>query len=179
MAGVFVFSLAYTGSAVHGRRRERTMPHICISDENITHTTTRCLMREGSTPVLEITVTYPVLRVDETPSPAVDRFNDGYRAVADAFASWAGSALLPEAAEAFRSAGSRAAYTFDRRQVTCCMTATIAVRDAGLADKQKRRSAKPCLTVRRTVAFGSRRGSVSVLQTDGEERWYLSDLTLS
>ena len=132
---------------------------------SISHTQETRLYRVGATPVLEVTVTYPTL---PAPSPAAQRFNEAYRAMAEAFFAWAESTPAAEAAAAF-CAMERAAYTFDRRLITCTMTA-----------EPPREGADPHgeLRVTRTVIASTRRGTLPERRRSSTERWRTDDLTL-
>ena len=131
------------------------------------HATIRRLFRVGETVVLEVTATYPQMRFAEnenqTPTKEITRFNEAYRAVAEAFVGWCEQTLAKEARGDFSAAGVGAAYTFDRRIATCLMEF--------LPDGEGE------FSVRRLASLGSRRGGVwaSYEQTD---RWRTSDLTL-
>lgn len=134
---------------------------------SIAHAEIRRLFRVGETVVLEVTTTYPQLSVadeeNQTLTKEISRFNEGYRAVAEAFVGWCEQTLAEEARGDFSAAGIGAAYTFDRRIATCRME---------LAPDGEDR-----LSVRRSATLGSRRGGVwaSYEQTD---LWRKADLTL-
>ncbi len=150
------------------------MSRVHLSPDPITHTALCRLVRVGATPVMAISVTYPVLSPDAAShapegedslfASRIARFNDAYRAMAEAFADWAAGAPAAAASEAFVSAGPGAAYTFDRRLLTCRMEATL--------DGEGR------LTVRRTVRTGSRRGTVPAETFTTVDRWRTEDLSL-
>ncbi len=137
---------------------------------SVTHNTQRTYVRVGATPVMEITVTYPVLsfavgeREDRAFSSALDRFNEAYRAMAEAFSAWGGHTPAEEAQAAFTSAGVGAVYTFDRRLLDCRME--VECGEGGI------------LTVRRRICRGSRRGSVPSVCRESIDRWRVLDLSL-
>ncbi len=136
----------------------------------LTYTPLRQLVRVGHTPVAEVTATHPVLSLvdtegeDDAFSAAVRRFNEAYRSMAEAFLQWGLSAPAEAAAAAFVFAGAGAAYTFDRRLLTCTMEAEWT--ENGI------------LLVCRRVLRGSRRGLVPTERREGLDRWRAEDLTL-
>ena len=131
------------------------------------HATIRRLFRVAETVVLEVTATYPQMcfadEKNQPPTKEIARFNEAYRAVAEAFVGWCEQTLAEEARGDFSAAGIGASYTFDRRIATCRMEF--------LPDGEDE------FSVRRLASLGSRRGGVraSREQTD---RWRASDLTL-
>ena len=98
--------------------------------------TLRRLHRVREVPVLEVTVTYPVLeamacspapevRADGEPDEEdVRRFNEGCRAVGEAFVAWAMDDPAAGAETAYLAAGAEVAnrYRFVRRELSCRMT---------------------------------------------------------
>ena len=84
--------------------------------------TDRRLTRVGVCAVLEVTVTYPHIPHE---SPAAARFNEAYRSMAESFLAWADTAPAEEARASFAAMGSTAPYRFDRRILTCSMTAFL------------------------------------------------------
>jgi hypothetical protein len=124
--------------------------------------TARRLIREGNCVILEVTVTYPYIPDEE--SPAVTRFNHTYRAMAEAFLALSESTPAEEARSAFANMGSAAPYRFDRRVLTCDMTA---------AAEDPRR-----LTVTRSVTLKSRRGELTERTVTAADCWRLPDLTV-
>lgn len=98
--------------------------------------TLRRLHRVREVPVMEVTVTYPVLeamacfpapegRADGEPDEEdVRRFNEGCRAVGEAFVAWAMDGPAAGAETAYLAAGAEAAnrYRFVRRELSCRMT---------------------------------------------------------
>lgn len=151
----------------------------------VTHHTRRHLERVGTTTVLEAVATYPQIRVIDTeqenegmaaheptpskppkpPAPAyfgdVATFNDTYRTLADTYLTWAKDAPARQAAADFEAAGRDAAYTFDRRLLTCRMEVTVTKADKnGLA-----------LAVSRQVTRSTRRGSIPPAEWTGQEIW--------
>ncbi len=145
------------------------MPNADRPTLTLTHTTLRRLFRVGCTPVLELTVTHPVLTgndsdADKIQASATERFNQAYRSVAEAFCTYVADRPVEEATAAFAALGSGAAYTFDRRVVLCRMEAELC--DDGF------------LRVRRTVTLASRRGTLPTRTREAVDRWRLSDLSL-
>ncbi len=136
----------------------------------LTHDTLHRYARAGHTPALEVTVTYPVLALadaagrDCPEASAVERFNQAYRTMAEAFLTWSDGAPAEMALAAFAAAGLRAVYTFDRRCLSCRMEAEMG---------------ETYLTVRRKVTRGSRRGSVPPFGQEDRDVWRLSDLSLT
>jgi hypothetical protein len=118
--------------------------------------TARRLIREGNCVILEVTVTYPYIPDEE--SPAVTRFNHTYRAMAEAFLAWSESTPAEEARSAFANMGSAAPYRFDRRVLTCDMTA---------AEDPRR------LTVTRSVTLKSRRGELTERTVTAAENYFV------
>ncbi len=143
----------------------------------ITHETLRHLVRVGRTPVLEVTVSYPCLThpVDAA-APAcgfpLSRFNEGYRAMAEAFLAWAVDTLAVEATESFAALGTRAAYVFDRRLATCRMEASLESPDAD------GKIVSDVLTVRRCCELSSRRGTIPTGRAESVEHWRWGEWTL-
>lgn len=98
--------------------------------------TLRRLHRVREVPVLEVTVTYPVLEAMATPPTPevradrgpdeedVRRFNEGCRAVGEAFLAWAMDGPAAGAETAYLAAGAEVAnrYRFVRRELSCRMT---------------------------------------------------------
>lgn len=133
------------------------MPEI-IPVETLTE---RRLTRVGACAVLEVTVTYPHI---PDGSPAVTRFNDTYRIMAEAFLSWADTVPADEAKAAFRAMGAAAPYRFDRRLLTCDMTVSH--------DDPYR------LTVIRSVTLKSRRGELTERVIHAADLWRLPEWTV-
>ncbi len=161
-------AVAYTVSESHCST-EVLMSNTELARLTVTHATVRRLVRADQTVVLEITAIHPLLALSEScaDSPltsAVERFNQAYLAMAEAFCAHCAEVISPRAVDAFRSAGHGAACTFDRHTATCRMEAETS--EEGL------------LTVRRTVAVGSRRGSIPSLAHESLDRWRASDLSL-
>lgn len=125
--------------------------------------TARRLTRAGACVILEVTVTYPHIPDEE--SPAVARFNDTYRAMAEAFLIWADTTPAEEARAAFSAMGSAAPYRFDRRILTCDMTAAAEAPDR--------------LTVTRAVTLKSRRGELTERTVTAADLWRLPEWTLA
>ena len=126
----------------------------------------RRLRRVGACPILEISVTYPVLEEGEgdlLPS-AVARFNQAYADIAEALLSWADGAPADAAAEAFWAMGEGAMFRFDRRLICCDMTV-----EERSADR---------LTVRRTLTLTTRRGGGEGEEMVARDVWRLPTLTL-
>lgn len=137
--------------------------HLTVTEQSLCR-----LVRVGHRVVLAAEVSYP--RIDmtdgEPPSRAVARFNEGYRAMAEAFLGWAESVPAGEASEAFASLGVGAAYTFDRRLITCCMRAVTANPDNSRL-----------LVVEREVLCTSRRRSVTEQRISKRDVWRWPELT--
>ena len=121
----------------------------------------RRLVRVGACPILEVTVTYP--RIPDGTSPTVIRFNETYRAMAEGFLAWAEATPAEEAKAAFAAMGSAAPYRFDRRILTCDMTASI--------------ESPARLTVTRNVTLKSRRGELAERTVTAADRWRLPEMT--
>ena len=136
--------------------------------------TERRLHRVGACPVLEVTVTYPRLRIGEgegTPTPAdAERFNRAYARMAEAFLSWAEGEPARAASEAFLSMGAGAAYRFDRRLILCNMTADLV--------RGSRSQGVEFLRVVRRVSQGCRKGGVTGKILIYEDVWRVPLLTL-
>ncbi len=145
------------------------MPTVHTSHLTVSAATIRRFFRVGSTPVLVVTVTHPVLTLpadaDSNLTSATERFNEAYRAMAEAFCTHAEEKAAAQAVEAFHAAGRGAAYTFDRRILTCRMEAEIG--DDG------------SLCVHRTVTRTSRRGSVPTDTREERDCWRIEDLSLT
>lgn len=122
--------------------------------------TDRRLTRVGVCAVLEVTVTYPHIPHE---SPAAARFNEAYRSMAESFLAWADTAPAEEARASFAAMGSTAPYRFDRRILTCSMTAEI------LSPR--------LLTVTRAVTLKSRRGELTERRITAVDGWRLPELT--
>lgn len=134
---------------------------------SVSHTDLRRLFRVGSTVVLEATVSYPSLTCEDGENKliqnGISRFNEVYRAMAEAFLGWCEGTLAEDAKGDFSAAGAGAVYTFDRRLVTCRMEAAPDG-DGG------------AVSVRRSVTLGSRRGGIWVSR-EQSDRWR-ADLSL-
>ncbi len=153
-------------------------------DVTVTDCTLRRWVRVGACPVLEVAVTYPQLACyvgeganaksdvqGRTPVPAaVERFNRAYPAMAEAFLSWAQGAPAEAAIAAFHAYGMSAAYCFDRRIITCRMTARVDAPDTAHTPN--------ALVVERTVWMGSRHGEVAPTERRTVEEWRWPSLTL-
>jgi hypothetical protein len=122
--------------------------------------TLRHTYRVGACPVLEVTVTYPHIPHE---SPAATRFNEAYRSMAESFLAWADTAPAEEARASFAAMGSTAPYRFDRRILTCSMTAEI------LSPR--------LLTVTRAVTLKSRRGELTERTITAVDGWRIPELT--
>lgn len=132
----------------------------------VSYRSLRRLHRVGACPILEISVTYPVLGEGEGDPlpPAVARFNKAYADMAEALLSWADGAPADAAAEAFRAMGEGAMYRFERRLLICEMTV-----EGSSADR---------LTVRRTLTATTRRGGGEGEELIARDIWRLPSLTL-
>ena len=124
------------------------------------------LYRSGICPVLEVTVTYPVLEpLGREPSPAVTRFNEAYRALAEGWMAWGEGILAVRAKQAFSEGGAGAAYRFERWRATCHMT--VSLPDEG--DRS--------LTVTRTVRLCG--GGIPPVEALAADNWRGADLSFS
>jgi hypothetical protein len=133
----------------------------------VRHSTERRKVFVGACPVLEITVTYPVLEAGGD-DVATETFNEGYRRMAEAFLSWGEKALGERVTEEFNAAGAGAAFRFDRRLLICSMEGEIIGEDR-----------RETLRVRRNLRLTSRRGSVEErLLPEARDDWRLPELTL-
>ena len=139
----------------------------------LTHHRLHRILRAGACPILEISVTYPCLGTPEAAegeaSPAVARFNEAYRTMADRLTEWAAGTLFEAALADFNGAGVGAAYRFDRRVVACDMAGEMVTREDGEAF---------ALTVTRTLRLNCRRGTMPERCLIATDRWSLPDLTL-
>ena len=124
--------------------------------------TVRRLVRAGACPVLEVTVTYP--HIPDGESPAAARFNHTYRAMAEAFLAWADTLPAKEAKTAFADMGAAAPYRFDRRILTCNMSAVSKAPDR--------------LAVIRSVTLKSRRGEMPERTVTATDLWRLPEWTV-
>ena len=130
------------------------------------HSRIHRVYRRGVCPVLEVTVTYPVLDTcGETPSSAILRFNEAYRAMAEGYLSWAEGDLLERVTEEFETAGVGAVYRFDRRRAACSMVASVSP------------FPQAHLLVARTVSLEGLGGRSSTQVS--EDTWRRPDLTLA
>lgn len=124
--------------------------------------TARRLTRVGNCVILEVTAAYP--HIPDADSPAVTRFNDTYRAMAEAFLGWSETVPAEEARAAFAAMGASAPYRFDRRILTCTMTASAKAPDR--------------LTVTRAVTLKSRRGELTERVIRDADLWRLPAWTV-
>ena len=142
------------------------------------HSVVRRIHRVGACPVLEAAVTYPILSAGERSSGELSfeeggealpltRFNEAYRAMAEAWLAWVESTLLPQVKEDFAAAGSGAVYCFDRRVAVCEMRVEAFPPEGG------------ALTVVRTLRLASRRGSVGEVCRREADEWRWPELTLA
>lgn len=129
--------------------------------------TLRRLYRVGACPILEVTVAYP--RLTEEASPAVTRFNETYRAMAEGFLAWGDAAPREEAEAAFCALGASAPYRFDRRALSCSMSAAL----SGAEGKPAR------LSVTRTLRLSSRRGEMTEVSLSETNVWRWPELTVT
>ncbi len=125
--------------------------------------TERRLIRAGACVILEVTVTYP--HIPDVESPAVTRFNDTYRAMAESFLAWADTAPAEESRAAFSAMGGAAPYRFDRRILICDMTASA--------------ESPALLTVTRQATLKSRRGELTERTVTATDLWRLPEWTLA
>jgi hypothetical protein len=121
----------------------------------------RRLVRAGTCVILEVTVTYP--HIPDADSPTTARFNEAYRSMAESFLAWADTAPAEEARASFAAMGSTAPYRFDRRILTCSMTAEAL--------------SQRLLTVTRTVTLKSRRGELTERTITAVDGWRIPELT--
>ncbi len=138
------------------------------------------IYRAGACPVLEVALSYPHLssaclcaEEEETEAlpPAAIRFNEFYETLAERLLSWAEGTLRTEAMADFAEEGSGAVYRFDRRCLTCDMTAR-------LSPSETEDAAPTALVVTRALAFTSRRGSVRERCLSAADVWRWPELTL-
>ena len=129
----------------------------------VTEITRHCLIRKGAVPILEVTVRYPSLTGEA--DGRVQRFNRAYEAISEAFWLWADRVLGKEVSEAYAAMGIAAAYCFDCRLVVCTME----------MDPLNSQGSK--LVIRRTVTYGSRRGTVDAHALRGTDTWRIPSLT--
>ncbi len=148
-----------------------------MSESVLRAETRRHLVRVGRTPVLEVVITYPVWAPEPRPSEAEERFNEGYRAMAEAFFQWSLGEPAQRAQEAFASAGPRAVYTFDRRRIECRMTVEGDIPEVAAAEAEDGPPSHFCVV--REVVIGSRRGSVPTRRSRGRDVWRLPGLFLT
>ena len=132
----------------------------------LTHLCERRLIRVGACPVLEITVTYPILS-GEDPACPVEVFNSAYRRMTEAFLYWGETAFGELAAGDFAEAGSGAGYRFDRRVLVCRMEADMAEEGDGGR-----------IRVTRSVWSGTRRTGQKTVLPEVVDVWRLPELTL-
>lgn len=144
--------------------------------------TSRRLFRVGACPVLEVSVTYPRLDADSiAAASSVARFNETYRAMAEAFLAWAESAPAEEAKAAFAAMGASAPYRFDRRALTCDVTAIwhgSARAVKGRDGEAEGEEGCTVLTVTRTARLTSRHGEVGERSLTAVDEWRWPELTL-
>lgn len=137
------------------------------------HCHVRRLCRAGTCPILEVTVSYPVLCPEEDGgeemAPAAVRFNETYRAMAEHLAEWAEGALFEVVQGEFYAAGPGAAYRFDRRRMICDMTADFSLHEDGEILE---------LIVTRRLRISSRRGEITEREVTATDRWRWPELTL-
>ena len=103
--------------------------------------------------------------------PAAIRFNEFYETLAERLLSWAEGTLRTEAMADFAEEGRGAVYRFDRRCLTCDMTARLSPSETAGA-------APTALVVTRALAFTSRRGSVRERCLSAADVWRWPELTL-
>ncbi len=135
------------------------------------------IYRAGACPILEVTLTYPCLypaeEASEALSPAATRFNEFYETMAERLLSWAEGSLREAAAADFETEGGGAAYRFDRRRLTCAMTATLSpVGEESAAPKAL------TMTVTRALVFDGRRGTLQERRLTAADEWRWPELTL-
>ena len=124
------------------------------------------LYRRGICPILEMTVTYPVLTcLCGTPSPEVMRFNKTYHALAEGWMSWGEGVLSEQVKKVFAEGGTGASYRFERWRATCDVAVILPTDGVGV------------LTVTRTVRLCGE--GISPVVTAAEDIWRRADLTLS
>jgi hypothetical protein len=83
--------------------------------------------------------------------------------MAESFLAWADTAPAEEARASFAAMGSTAPYRFDRRILTCSMTAEAL--------------SQRLLTVTRTVTLKSRRGELTEQKITAVDGWRIPELT--
>ena len=122
--------------------------------------------RRGVFPLLEVTVTYPVLlgATDDLP-PTACRFNHAYALMAENWIVWTETALLEETTAGFDALGAAAAYGFVRRRASLTMEATLSC------------GVEASLTVTRTVRLEG--GGAPPSELSDRDAWQWPGLTLS
>ncbi|MBQ9151443.1 MAG: hypothetical protein IJX72_04270 [Clostridia bacterium] len=138
----------------------------------VTHCRAHRLFRSGASPVLEVTVSYPVLCPADTDTliPAMMRFNEAYRVMAEKILDWAQGTPFETAMTDFSATGAAAAYRFDRRLLICDMKAAYVLEAEGAFPTS--------LTVSRTIRSSSRRGEVAERSLTAVDIWRWPELTL-
>ena len=136
------------------------------------------IQRAGACPVLEITLSYPILRTEEgenaAPSGSVARFNEAYRSIAENLMNWAKGEPREAALADFAAAGPSALYRFDRRMVIGEMNITDPVHISVLQEE----FAPAFLTVTRRLRVCSRRGEIRERALVETDIWRWPALTL-
>jgi hypothetical protein len=155
----------------------------CMSQPAVVSAVTcRRLFRVGACPVLEVSVTYPRLDAEAVASAgSVARFNETYRALAEAFLAWAETAPVEEAQAAFAAMGASAPFRFDRRVLTCDVTAEWQGKDRIAKGKDAETwEGDGCavLAVTRTARLIGRRGEVEERSLMAVDEWRWPELTL-
>ena len=138
----------------------------------------RSIQRAGACPVLEITLSYPVLCAaeegNEGLSDSVARFNETYRIIAENLMNWAKGVPYEAALADFATAGPSALYRFDRRMVVGEMNVTDPVNISVLQEG----TAPAFLTVTRRLRVCSRRGKIQERVLTETDVWRWPELTL-
>lgn len=145
---------------------------------SVTYCQMRRVLREGACPVLEVTVSYPVLRGegDENGelSASTVRFNEGYREMAEKLMEWAEDVPYKAALADFAAMGPSALYRFDRRMLTCAIEMAM---PAG-HDVLDTESEPLEMTVTRNLRLHSRRGETQEKAVSAIDLWRWPGLTL-
>ena len=138
----------------------------------------RSIQRAGACPLLEIMLSYPILRTEGEEDAAlpssVARFNETYRSIAENLMNWAKGEPCEAALADFEAAGPSALYRFDRRMVVGDMNVTGPVNISVLQEGM----APAFLTVTRRLRVCSRRGEIQERALTETDVWRWPELTL-
>ena len=146
----------------------------------------RRLWRRGACVVLEAEAVTPRIETEGEggQAAAVQRFNQAYCAMAEAFFSWAEGEPLAAAEADFEAAGAGAAYRFDRRillfRVIPAPRSETDAAERSAAEKSvaEKSAAARRLILERTIVSTTRRGTTASCRAVGRDVWRLPSLTL-